>query len=137
MSRDTTRQRSVTDGAACSSALVVGDDDDTLLRLRDYLVRAGVQTRATRQLDDAWKSPSSQGIVLLPDDFDAGEVTDGLTRLLSRPPAPFIIIVTAGPRLFEPLIEGLGSPLSVVVMPKPVWGWTILDLLRGWNGAAG
>jgi hypothetical protein len=117
----------------CPSTLVVCDDDDTLLRLRDYLSRAGVQTRATRQLTDVRK-PSSEAIVLLPDDFDVREVTDGLTRLLSRPQVPFLIIVTAGPRLFESLIEKLGKADSVVIIPKPVWGWTILDLLRGWLG---
>jgi len=115
----------------CPSTLVVGDDDDTLLRLRDYLVGAGVQTRATRQLTHLWK-PSSEAIVLMPDDFDAGEVSDALRRLLSRPQPPFLIIVTAGPRLFALLRESLGKTDSVVIIPKPVWGWTILDLLRGW-----
>jgi hypothetical protein len=113
------------------STLVVCDHDDTLLRLRDYLGQAGVQTRATRQLADVWK-PSGEAIVLLPDDFDVGDVTDGLSRLLVRPQAPFLIIVTAGPRLFAPLIATLGKADSVVLIPKPVWGWTILDLLRAW-----
>jgi hypothetical protein len=117
---------------SCSCALVVCDDDDTLIRLRNYLVRAGVPTRATRRLADAWQPASGEAIVLLPDDFDTGEVTDGLSRLFSRPAAPFMVIVTAGPRLFEPLIQSLGSSDSVVIMPKPVWGWTILELLRGW-----
>jgi len=131
-----TPQGSATERASTRlSALVVCDDDDTLLRLRDYLLRAGVQTRATRRLCDAWQA-SGEAIVLLPDDFDTGEVTDGLSRVLSRSPAPFIIIVTAVARLFEPLIQSLDSAHSVVIMPKPVWGWTILDLLRGWNDRA-
>jgi hypothetical protein len=111
-------------------AMVVCDDDDTLMRLRDYLVRAGVETQATRRLADAWTQPERVSIVLLPDDFDAGEVTDGLCNLLVRSPSPLLIVVTTAPRLFEPLIESLGNPESVVIMPKPVWGWTILDLLR-------
>jgi hypothetical protein len=114
--------------------LVVGDDDDTLIRLRDYLVRAGVEARATRQLAEAWTRPASECIVLLPDDFNAGEVTDGLVQLLSSASSPFLIVVTACPRLYEPLIESLGNRESVVIMPKPVWGWTILDLLRQGRG---
>jgi hypothetical protein len=66
----------------------------------------------------------------LPDDFNAGEVTDGLVQLLSSASSPFVIVVTADPRLYEPLIESMGNRESVVIMPKPVWGWTILDLLR-------
>lgn len=114
--------------------LVVCDDDDTLIRLRDYLVRAGVETQATRQLADAWGRPADECIVLLPDDFNAGEVTDGLVQLLSSASSPLVIIVTAGPRLYEPLIESLSHRESVVIMPKPVWGWTILDLLRQRRG---
>ncbi|MEY4547347.1 MAG: hypothetical protein RL685_3542 [Pseudomonadota bacterium] len=125
----------MTEARLCKSALVVCDDDDTLIRLRDYLVRAGMQTRATRRLSDAWKPSSGEGVVLLPDDFDTGEVTDGLSRSLAIAPLPFIIIVTAWPRLLEPLVESLGNPDSVVLMPKPVWGWTILDLLRAWGNA--
>jgi hypothetical protein len=114
--------------------MIVCDDDDTLIRLRDYLVRAGVQTLATRRLADAWEQPTSLSIVLMPDDFDAGEVTDGLCHLLARTPNAIVIIVTAVPRLFEPLIESLVNPESFVIMPKPVWGWTILDLLRQGSG---
>jgi hypothetical protein len=114
-------------------ALVVCDDEDTSLQLRDYLAQAGVRARATRQLDDAWRQDGSGAIVLLPDAFDPGAVTDGLRRLSSRSPPPWVIVVTAVPRLFEPLLESWGHPDSVVVMPKPVWGWTILDLLRGWQ----
>jgi hypothetical protein len=114
--------------------LVVCDDDDMIIRLRDYLVRAGVETRATRRLADAWVRPANECIVLLPDDFSAGEVTDGLVQLLSRASSPLVIVITAGPPLYEPLIESLGNRESVVIMPKPVWGWTIVDLLRQWTG---
>lgn len=112
------------------TVLVVCDDDDTLIRLRDYLTHAGVEARATRRLSDAWGEHPSGAVVLMPDDFDTAEVTEGLSRLLSRLPAPLVIVVTAGPRLFEALVQSLGAPDSVVVMPKPVWGWTILEVLR-------
>jgi len=120
-------------GEALLNALVVCDDPHTSTQLRDYLNRAGVRARATHRLDDAWQQDSGEAIVLLPDDFDAGGVTDGLSRLLSRSPSPLVVVVTAGPRLFEPFIQSWGSPDSVVVMPKPVWGWTILDVLRSWH----
>jgi len=121
----------------CSDALIVCDDAELLTQLCDYLIRAGVPVRGTRRLGDAWLRGGSEALVLLPDDFDAGEVTDGLSRLLSLARCPLVIVITAGPRLYEPLVEGFGSPESVVLMPKPVWGWTILDLLRAWKDRAG
>lgn len=110
--------------------MVVCDDDDTLVRMRDYLCRAGVETRATRHLADIWGQLAAQSVVLWPDDFDTDEVLDALRKLLLNVRSRFVIIITAEPRLFEPLLEALEDPESVVIMPKPVWGWTILDLLR-------
>jgi hypothetical protein len=118
-----------------TGALIVGDDADLLGQLHDYLTRAGVETRATRRLDEAWRRGSAEAIVLFPDDFDTGEVTDGLSLLLARSRCPRVIVITAGPRLFELLIECLAARGSVVIMPKPVWGWAILDLLRSWHQA--
>jgi hypothetical protein len=120
-------------GAA--GALIVGDAADLLGQLRDYLAHAGVVARATRRLEDAWRRGGAEAIVLFPDDFDAGEVTDGLSRLLTRSPCPRVIVITAGPRLFEPLIECFASRDSIVILPKPVWGWAILDVLRSWQPA--
>lgn len=117
------------------STLVVGDDAELLLQLCDYLAQAGVRAQATRLLAEAWRRGCGEAVVLFPDDFDAGEVTDGLSCLLSRRARPLVIVITAGPRLFDPLIESLGSPESIVILPKPIWGWAILDLLRSWNGS--
>lgn len=118
-----------------AGALIVGDDADLLGQLRAYLSHAGVEARTTRRLDDAWRKGSAAAIVLFPDDFEAGEVTDGLSRLLTRSQCPRVIVITAGPRLFEPLFERLAASDSVVILPKPVWGWAILDLLRSWQPA--
>jgi hypothetical protein len=117
--------------ATASCVLVVGADAELLEQLRHYLTRAGIRARGTRCLDEAWRTARGQALVLFPDDFDAGAVADGLGRVCSGSPYPKVIIITAGPRLFDPLLESLGRPDSVVVMPKPVWGWTILELLRG------
>ena len=118
-----------------TGALIVGDDAELLGQLHAYLTRAGVEARATRRLDDAWRRGSAESIVLFPDDFDTGEVTDGLSLLLTRSSCPRVIVITAGPRLFEPLIECFAARDSFVIMPKPVWGWAILDLLRSWHPA--
>jgi hypothetical protein len=113
------------------TTLVVCDDDDTLIRLQDYLRRAGVPTKATRQLEVAWtEAESCSTLVLLPDDFDTGVVTDGLYRVLSHWPCPLVVLVTAARQHLEPLLTTVAHPEAIVFTPKPVWGWTILDLVR-------
>ena len=76
-----------------TGVLIVGDDADLLGQLHDYLTRAGVEARATRRLDEAWRRGSAEAIVLFPDDFDTGEVTDGLRLLLARSRCPRVIVI--------------------------------------------
>jgi len=112
------------------TALIVCDNDETLLGLRAYLSRASIAARATRSLADAWSQIASvDALVLFPDDFDTGQVTDGLSRVLATAFRTFVIVVTADFQCFESLVQSTGGSRAVV-MPKPVWGWTILDLLR-------
>src|SRR5262245_28687104 len=115
-------------------ASIVCDDEETSRLLTKYLLTAGTRARATHRLAEAWQLDSAgEALVLLPDDFDAGEVSDGLLRVLSRSPTPLVIIITAVPQHFEPLIKSSASPNAVVILPKPIWGWTVLELLR--NGS--
>lgn len=114
-----------------STTLVVCDDDGTLLRLRDYLVRVGFSVLATRSLEHAWREAQRcAALVLMADDFDTGEVAAGLLRMLATPPNPFVIIVSSMRQQFE-AVALFERPGSLVIIPKPAWGWTIVDLLRG------
>jgi hypothetical protein len=114
--------------------LIACDNDETLIRLRDYLSRAGIEARATRSLVDAVRpSQRLDALVLFPDDFDTGEVTDGLLDLLGAGSGALLVLVTADSQSFEPLLASSGST-RWVLMPKPAWGWTILDVLRSSSG---
>jgi hypothetical protein len=110
---------------------MVCDDDDTLIRLREYLRRAGVATGASRRLQDAW-SPmlSADALVLIADDFDAGAVADGLLQLLSRSKRPRVIVVTAAYQLFAALLQAADAHETALVLPAPVSGWALTDALR-------
>ena len=78
------------------ATLVVSDDDGTLLRLREYLTKAGFTFRGARRLSDAWREARTcASMVLMADDFDPGEVVAGLLAVLARPSKPFVVIVTS------------------------------------------
>ena len=110
------------------NVLIVCDNDETLLGLRGYLIGAGVNAHATRRLSDAWgQSGTVEAMVLFPDDFDPQEVSDGLTRSLQKFPRTLAVVVTGDPQRFNSLVAGFRSS---VVMAKPAWSWTILDVLR-------
>jgi len=85
---------------------------------------------ALRHLSDA------HAVVWFPDEFPPREVDEALTRMVKRRLPPAMVIVTGDPRKYraqrsatEP---GREAPRSTTtVLPKPIFGWTILDALRG------
>lgn len=112
------------------SVLVVCDQDDTVLHLPDYLAGAGLAPRATRRLDEAWSLVRSvDATVLFPDDFPLADIDAGLGRALPAARGAFIL-VTGLPRVFEPVVARAGGGARARVLHKPVWSWTILDVLR-------
>ena len=110
---------------------IVADNPETLDGLEAYLRRAGASTNGTRcieKLADA-TPPSSSVVLLFPDDFKPDSVMSALATLRRRRPGTLPVLVTREPRRFESLPPTKGGIVPLVV-PKPVWGWTILDAIR-------
>lgn len=109
---------------------IVSTNRETLDGLEAYLRAAGLTTRGTRELEEiAHLSPSARtAIVLFPDDFRWELVVATLAELTAvrRKPSALPVLVTANPKRFELLV--LGQPALIV--PRPAWGWTILDAIR-------
>ena len=73
--------------------------------------------------------PNVSVVVLFPDDFRPDLVFSALATLRSKRPETLPVIVTKEPKRFE----SLSSPENCIVplvIPRPVWGWTILDAIR-------
>ena len=91
-----------------------------------YLRRAGVATHNTRRIERLadMVPPSVSAVVIFADDFPFEAVRTAVTVVRSQRPAVLIVIVTEDPGAFAT------QPSSVLVLAKPVWGWTILDAIR-------
>jgi DNA-binding NtrC family response regulator len=107
------------------SVAVVSDNAETLDGLERYLCDAGIAARGTRCLDQAWEmvAPSRSVVVVFPDDFPTIRVFAALAALKRHRPDAMPVIVTKDYRRFA-------SAEGAVVIPKPVWGFTILDAVR-------
>lgn len=109
---------------------------ETLDGLEGYLRGAGVVARCTRDLDATAKLASEAGgpvaVVLFPDDFPRDRVVATLNELGKRPLAK-AVLVSSRPRE----LEKLPSAEGMVIMPRPAWGWTILDAIRAVVGTGG
>jgi DNA-binding NtrC family response regulator len=109
--------------------LIVSENPETRDGLDGYLRRAGVVSASTRLLDDAAGVVAARGVVvvLFPDDFTKLHVTALLVKLGSLRPRPLVVLVTRDAKQFLARESYGGVPL--LVLPKPAWGWTILDAI--------
>ncbi len=108
---------------------IVSANPETLDGLQSYLQSAGVAARGTRRLEDCndLKAPATVAIVLFPDDFSSENVMATVIDIGTRGPGILRVLVTGHPKTFETLVDGRQN---VLVVPRPVWGWTILDAIR-------
>ena len=105
---------------------IVSDNPETRDGLEAYLRRAGIKTNSTAAVDKLIASATNAtAVVLFPDDFDRASFDAALNRLRSQLPGILAVVVTNRPQRYD------GIP---IVLPKPAWGWTILDAIRGYQG---
>lgn len=108
---------------------IVAANAETLDNLQLYLTRAGVAARATRKLDQSDADPCD-AVVFFPDDFALGEVEKELRRLHGESTV-LALLVTCRPAKFTAAANATKSgKLRTIIIPKPAWGWTILDTIR-------
>ena len=113
------------------SVTIVGDRKETIDSLEVYLTGVGVTAHATRSLKDARKVAASvMAVVLFPDDFDADEVVATLLALRAARPKVLILLVTSAPQHLRAALDPDGLSLPPLVLPRPAFGWTIVDAIR-------
>jgi len=109
---------------------VVSKNPDTLDGLQSYLRGAGVATSGTRRIAQSGKlCRVSSALIFFPDDFEWDAVVAALENCRRQRPSMLPVLVTQHPRRFEALAWPGDGALPLVV-PKPAWGFTILDAIR-------
>ncbi|HEX7604203.1 MAG TPA: hypothetical protein VF316_21440 [Polyangiaceae bacterium] len=116
---------------------VIAESPETIDGLHAYLDGAGVESHAVQALRDAKRVPlKSTAVVIFPDEFVIDDVVASITSLRSARPRLLILLVTGAPQRFRPALEPDGKSLPPVVLPKPAFGWTILDAIRAHASAS-
>ena len=106
---------------------IVGVRAATLDGLKWYLSRVGLSARATRRLEDGDREPCA-AMVLFPDEFSFDHVERELIRLRRDSPDLLLVLVTSELKRYAAIANGGGR--APVLIPKPAWGWSILDAIR-------
>lgn len=109
---------------------IVADNPETLEALSRYLEGAGLRAHALKRLKpSALAAMPLAAVVLFPDELPTKAVRSAITGLQAARPRTLILLVTSNPQDYA-VTEPGGSSLLPVTVPKPAFGWVILDALR-------
>lgn len=110
---------------------VVADNAETIDGLHSYLSGAGVASHAIRTLYQASAVPlAATAIVIFPDELRVADIVTSITALRAARPHLLILLVTSAPHRFRAAVAPDGRSSPPIVLPKPAFGWTILDAIR-------
>lgn len=110
---------------------IVAANAATSADLRDYFERAGVRAYEARALRVEALKSATTAIVLFPDDFPEHEMLAYLRAARALQPRPALVAVTRHPRRFDQIqADDDGAACELVVLPRPSFGWTILDAVQ-------
>lgn len=111
--------------------VVVSENPETVDGLQTYFGGVGIASETARTLDATASLPErTTAVVVFPDGFGAEDVISRVQTLHEERPGVLLLLVTREPRRFSAAL-GASRPDSVlVVLPKPAFGWTIVDAIR-------
>lgn len=110
---------------------IIADNPETLEALTRYLEDAGLHVHALKHLKpSALAAMPLAAVVLFPDELPLKAVCAAITGLRAARPRSLILLVTSNPQSFRAVMESDGSSLLPVAVPKPAFGWVILDAIR-------
>lgn len=112
---------------------IVSNNPETLDALQTYLSHVGVPAHSTRAVHDfTMVAPEcATAAVIFPDDFDEAVVLQLVAALRRKRPHILVVLVTRAPHRFSSVLSGDARSPNPILLPKPSFGWDILDAIRG------
>ena len=117
--------------AASPRVVVVGENPETVDELQAYFVAVGINAHSARTLEAILSIPErTTAVVVFPDGFHPADVIERITALRGRRPGLLLLVVTREPQRFAAALKADVSSASCLILPKPAFGWTIVDAIR-------
>jgi len=116
--------------------MVVAGNHETLDGLRAYFTDSGVPALGVCSIRDlAFVTQAARAVVLFPDEFEPSDVNRLVPQLRSARPTLALVVVTREAQRFEAALAPNDRSVAPIVLPKPAFGWSILDAIRAhWEG---
>lgn len=117
---------------------VIAESPETLDGLLEYLIAAGLVARGLRTVDAmAFVEATRAAVVLFPDGFALPEVIPLIRAIRTLRSDLLLVLVTGDAPSFQEAARPIGRSVSPRLLPKPAFGWAILDAIRLHNHPAG
>ena len=117
--------------ATTPRVVVVCENPETVDGLQTYFVSVGISAHSARGLDANTCIPErTTAVVVFPDEFEGDDVVERISSLGGRRPRLLLLIVTGEPQRFAAARKSVKKGSSWLVLPKPAFGWTIVDAIR-------
>jgi hypothetical protein len=116
---------------------IVSANPETLDSLQAYFAAAGVSSQGTdavRNLDVVAPRKATAAVIF-PDDFEGGDIITLLRDLRRHRPRLLSVLVTREPQRIRDMVPADDGSLAPVMLPKPSFGWDILDAIRAHTDA--
>jgi hypothetical protein len=122
----------VTADAMPSQVMIVSRNVHTSADLRSYLSQRGIATTATDRFDALAHHAPCTAVVVFPDEFPMPSVATSIVHLTARFPRAWVVVVTRHTADFHELGAAVGARNRgrLLVLPRPAWGWDLLDRIR-------
>jgi hypothetical protein len=119
----------VTDHGYAPRALIVSRNVATTTGLRAYFDERGVATTVTHDFEPIPAHGRFTAVVVFPDEFSVPVAAAKIPELALRFSRAWVLVVTRHPSRFGglPRTADLPNASRLLVFPKPVWGWALLE----------
>jgi hypothetical protein len=117
--------------AAPLKVIVVADNPETVDGLLSYLDQSGIETFGSTTLTDLDRVVrSTAAVVLFPDGYSCDQVIAHIDDLRATHPRVLLLLVTREPNRFRAFCEPTKKARGALILPRPSFGWSILDSIR-------
>jgi hypothetical protein len=117
--------------AAPPRVVIVSENAETVDGLQRYLVGVGINAQSAGGLAATANLPErTTAVVIFPDGFNAEDVLGHVRALHRNRPRLLLLLVTRDARRFSEALASKQRDPPVLILPKPAFGWTIVDAVR-------
>ena len=111
---------------------IVSNNAETIDGLQEYLAKAGVSCQTIRSIRELARTAAdaATSAIIFPDDFADVDMISFLKGLRRDRPKFLAVLITREPQRYREAVEPDGRSVSPLVLPRPSFGWEILDAVR-------